>query len=88
MNMLLKNLINNLPKNRQKIAIKGLAINSKKIKNGFIFFAIKGNNTNGEIFIKEAIQNGASVIVCSNNCKYKQNNKKILIIKKKILEIL
>ncbi len=81
--MLLKNLINNLPKNRQKIAIKGLAINSKKIKNGFIFFAIKGNNTNGEIFIKEAIQNGASVIVCSNNCKYKQNNKKILIIKKK-----
>ena len=77
--MLLKNLINNLSK--KKIIITGLSINSKKVKKGHIFFAIKGNKVNGERFIKEAINNGASVIVCSNNFKYK--NKKILIIKKK-----
>ena len=79
--MLLKNLINNLPENKKKIIIKGLSTNSKEVKNGYIFFAIKGNHNNGEKFIKEAINKGASVIICSNNCKYK--NKKVLIIKEK-----
>ena len=40
-NMLLKKLIKNFKKEK-KIKIKGLSINSKKIKKGFIFFAIKG----------------------------------------------
>ena len=79
--MLLKNLINNIPEDKKKIIIKGLSINSKEVKNGYIFFAIKGNNSNGEKFIKEAINKGALAIVCSNNCKYK--NKKILIIKER-----
>ena len=80
-NMLLKNLINNLPEERKKITITGLSSSSKEISKGNIFFAIKGNSNNGENFIKEAIHKGAAVIVCSNDCKYK--NKKILIIKKK-----
>jgi MurE/MurF fusion protein len=79
--MLLKNLINNLPEKKKIIKIMGLSTNSKEIKPGYIFFAIKGSNNNGEKYIKEAINKGASVIVCSNNCNYK--NKKILIIKKK-----
>ena len=45
-NMLLKNLIENLPK-KQNIKIKGLTINSKKLKK-FYFFAIKGNKFNGK----------------------------------------
>ena len=69
--MLLKKLINNLPKEKKKIKVKGLSINSKQIKRGFIFFAIKGNNFNGEKFIQEAISKGASAIVCSKNCKYR-----------------
>ncbi len=77
--MLLKKLINNLPKEKKKIKVKGLSINSKQIKRGFIFFAIKGNNFNGEKFIQEAISKGASAIVCSKNCKYR--NKAIPIIK-------
>jgi murE/murF fusion protein len=79
--MLLKNLINNLPKSKKKIIITGLSIDSKKIRRGYIFFAINGNKSNGENFIQEAINKGASVIVCSNHCNYK--NKKTLIIKKK-----
>ncbi len=79
--MLLKNLIKNIPKKKGKITIKGLSTNSKEVKNGYIFFAIKGNKVNGENYINEAIINGATVIVCSHNCKYK--NKKIYIIKKK-----
>ena len=79
-NMLLKNLINNLPKDKKKIAIKGLSSNSKEVKKGYIFFAIKGNKNNGERFIKEAIDKGASVIISSNNFKHK--DKKIFIIRR------
>jgi MurE/MurF fusion protein len=79
--MLLKNLINNLPEEQKKITITGLSSNSKKVKKGHIFFAIKGNRSNGENFIEEAIHNGASVIVCSKSSKYK--SKKILVIKNK-----
>ena len=64
--MLLKNLINNLTEDKKKIEIKGISTNSKEVKKGFIFFAIKGNKSNGEKFIKEAIANGATVIVSSN----------------------
>ena len=80
--MLLKNLINHIPEDKNNFIIKGLSTNSKTVKKGYIFFAIKGVKSNGEKFINEAIKKGASVIVCSNNFKCK--DKKILIIKKKI----
>ena len=39
--MLLKNLINNIPEDKKKIIIKGLSINSKEVKNGYIFLLSK-----------------------------------------------
>ena len=54
--MLLKNLINNISKNKKNIFISGLSINSNEIKKNYIFFAIKGNKLNGEKFIKDAIK--------------------------------
>ena len=77
--MLLKKLIKNIPLDKKKIVINGLAVSSKKVRKGFIFFAIKGHNKNGEKFIKEAIKKGASVIVCSKNFRY--YNKSIVTIK-------
>ena len=77
--MLLKNLIKETTEDKKKILISGLSTNSKEIKKNFIFFAIKGNKFNGEQFINEAVKKGASVIICSKNCKVK--NKNILIIK-------
>ncbi len=77
--MLLKNLIKNSPKNLKTLKITGISLNSKDIKKGFIFFAMRGNKTNGEDFINEAIKKGARLIICSNKCKYKE--KKINIIK-------
>ena len=77
--MLLKKLINNLPKNQKNIKILGISTNSKRIKKGFIFFAIKGFKSNGEKFINEAIKKRASVIICSTKCKF--NNNRIPIIK-------
>lgn len=41
----------------------GISNNSKDIKPGYIFVAIKGNKVNGEDFIPDAIQNGAKSIV-------------------------
>ena len=64
--MLLKNLIKDIPKVSKNTIVSGLAINSKEVKKNFIYFAIKGNKTNGEKFINEAIRKGASVIICSN----------------------
>ena len=78
-NMLLKKLINPIPKTQDKINIKGLSSNSKKIQKDFIFFAIRGHRFNGEKYIKEAINNGAVVVICSKKCKYV--SKKAIIIK-------
>ena len=76
--MLLKNLINKIPNHLKGLSVKGLEINSKKVKKGFIFFAIKGKKFNGENFIDNAIQNGASLIICSKKCKFKSKNKNIV----------
>ncbi len=77
--MLLKNLIKVSNKNFQKLNIRGLALNSKKVKKGYLFFALKGNKLNGENYIDNAIQKGATVIICSKNCKFQ--SKKVAIIK-------
>ena len=77
--MLLKNLIKDVSNDKKDIIIRGLSTNSKTVKKNFIFFAIKGNKINGENFIKEAIDKGASVVVCSKSCKI--NHDKISIIK-------
>ncbi len=71
--MLLKNLINNCPKKANDLKISGLALSSKDVKKGYIFFAIRGNKFNGEDFINSAIKKGAVVIICSNKCKIKND---------------
>ena len=79
--MLLKNLIKNIPSNKNNIPIAGIASNSNDVRKNYIFFAIKGKKENGEKYIKDAITKGASIIVCSKKCKFKDRN--ILVIKKK-----
>ena len=76
--MLLKNLIKSISKDKKNIFISGITSNSKEVKKNFIFFAIKGNKHNGERFIYEAIKRGASAIICSQKCKIKSENTKII----------
>ena len=66
--MLLQKITKNLPKEKKKLKIYGISNNSKKIKRGYVFFAIKGKNFNGEKYIDEAIKNGAVAVVCAKNC--------------------
>ena len=45
------------------LKVKGITCNSKDVKPGFVFVAIKGNRQDGSYFIKEAVAKGASVVV-------------------------
>ncbi len=61
--MLLKDYFPNLDKKYHKLSFKGIAFNSKEVKKGYIFFAFKGNNTDGNFFVKDAIKNGSRIII-------------------------
>ena len=71
--MLLGNLLKSTVKKYQKIPVKGISFDSRKVKKGDIFFAIKGNQTSGAKFINEAISKGASAIVSGKKDKYKNH---------------
>ncbi|MCL2651734.1 MAG: UDP-N-acetylmuramoyl-L-alanyl-D-glutamate--2,6-diaminopimelate ligase [Candidatus Azobacteroides sp.] len=64
LNNLLKNLSAFQLEGRDTIEISGIHSNSRKIEKGFIFVAIKGTQSDGHEYIKNAIENGASAIVC------------------------
>ena len=53
------------------IDIKGIESNSKNIKPGYMFFAIKGFNTDGHDYINNAIEAGANVIMVQEGCDLK-----------------
>ena len=44
--------------------IKGVAIDSRKVEKDFLFFAIKGEKTDGHEYIKAAFDNGAAAVIC------------------------
>src|SRR4030095_2377479 len=46
------------------IDVKDIQIDSRKIKKGSLFIAVKGSAVDGHLFIDNANENGASVIVC------------------------
>ena len=52
-----------------KTKINNASINSKEIKKNDLFFAIKGKNKDGNLFIKEAIKNGASLVIVNKSKK-------------------
>ncbi len=49
------------------INIEGITNNSKKVRKNFIFVAIKGKKENGNKYINEALNNGASLIVSNKH---------------------
>ena len=61
--MLLKDYFPNLQKKYHELSFRGIAFNSNEVKKGYIFFAFKGSNTDGNLFIKDAIENGSKIII-------------------------
>tara|TARA_Y100000590_G_scaffold326218_1_gene370208 strand:- start:19094 stop:21940 length:2847 start_codon:yes stop_codon:yes gene_type:complete len=79
--MLLGNLLKLKEDRYNKISIKGIADDSRKVKRKYIFFAIKGNQTTGTKFINQAILNGASAIVSEDKIKKKLFNTHFIKVK-------
>jgi MurE/MurF fusion protein len=59
-----------------KLRVNNASINSKEIKKNNVFFAIKGKNKNGNLFVKEAFAKGASLAIVNNQ---KKSKKKIIV---------
>ena len=73
--MLLKKLIKNCPSELSNIEVKGLSSDTRELKKGDLFFALKGLQTNGEKFINLALKKGACAIVSTKKIK---GNSKII----------
>lgn len=56
------------------IEIKGIEKNSKEIKEGFMFVAIKGFSTDGHQYVENAIENGAIAVMVEEGCDIKSLN--------------
>ena len=56
------------------IDIKSIAHDSRKVKEGGMFVAIKGFETDGHKYIKSAIENGAKVIVIEEGASIKKSD--------------
>ena len=80
--MLLGKVFKNIDQKYKNIHFKDIRFNSKECKPNDIFFAIKGNNSDGNKYIYDAIDNGAKIIVSSLKSK-KFNIKKVLFIHSK-----
>ena len=63
------NLLNSPEAINQKIS--SIEIDSRKVKTGSLFVAIKGTKSNGEDFIPQAEQNGCVAVVAENSVDFK-----------------
>ena len=54
--------------------IKGVAHDSRKVKSGYMFVAVKGFETDGHKYIKQAIENGAKVLVIEDVSAIKKSD--------------
>ena len=74
--MNLKNILVGLEKLKGNgnldIEINGIESNSKKVKDGFLFIAIKGFSTDGHEYIQDAIENGARAIIIEDGYDVKK----------------
>tara|TARA_Y100001958_G_C21239019_1_gene566212 strand:+ start:39 stop:2861 length:2823 start_codon:yes stop_codon:yes gene_type:complete len=80
--MLLSKVFKNINSKYKSIKFKNIKFNSKYCKPNDIFFALSGNHLNGNNYIRNAIKNGAKIIV--SNLTFEGFNKnKILFIRNK-----
>ena len=78
--MFLKDYYPKLNKKFIKVKFKGIAFDASQVKKKYVFFAIQGNNIDGNKFINEAIKKGSNIIISAkakegfvNNILYLKN---------------
>lgn len=62
---------------KKDLRVEGITNNSKEVKPGYMFFAVKGSKTDGNFFVNEAVERGASVVISEND--YSKNNDIVFI---------
>ncbi len=71
--MLLKKIIKKCPKILEDLKVRGLSSDTRTLKKGDLYFALKGDKFNGEKFIKLALKKGAVAVVTTKKSKKKIN---------------
>jgi len=56
----------NLINGSSKVPITGIALNSNEVRSGYLFVALKGEQTNGHLFISDALRRGAAAVAITN----------------------
>ncbi len=79
--MLLKDYIPKIDNKIKKTFFSGISFDSSKIKKNYIFFAIKGENIDGNNFIPYALKKGSKIVISEK--KIKKFQKGILYIQTK-----
>ena len=77
--MLIGSFLKNTKKEFRNRYFSGLSFNSADCKKDYIFFAIKGNNFDGNNYIQEAIEKGAKVVVSEKKINFQ--NKDVIYLK-------
>ena len=76
--MLLQDVLYKVPIRRitgsTAVEINDVQIDSRKVKQGAAFVAVRGVAANGHQFIEKAIENGAIVVVCEEVPAIEHNN--------------
>lgn len=54
--------------------VSGMSLDSRKVKKGFMFGAIKGHTVDGHDYIDQAVENGAELILCEDLPKEQKAN--------------
>ena len=67
-------ILNKILKNKKNYNFKGIAIDSREVRKGDLFIAIKGKNKDGNTFIPNALKKGASVVIASGKRKKNRIN--------------
>ena len=73
-NEILKDTFKDLSSEKVNCLVNGISSNSKEVKKGYIFVALKGQKFDGTDFIEEAKKNGALIILAESSDKDKGAN--------------
>ena len=64
LNQILENVPAVIINGSDNVMVSALSIDSRNIREGSAYFALKGTHTDGHQYIRSAIDNGAKVIFC------------------------
>ena len=67
--MQLKDYIPKIDNKIKKTFFSGISFDSSKIKKNYIFFAIKGENIDGNNFIPNALKRGSKIVITQKKIK-------------------